>query len=59
MSCSKVKGRLVELLYDDLDDEDRVEIKAHVDNCDECRGDLEALRGGHELLRLLDEATAS
>lgn len=55
MTCSDVCTRLVALLYDEVDDDDRASLAAHIEQCGECRAAWSELRS---LSSVLDRWTA-
>jgi hypothetical protein len=53
MNCTAIKQRLVELLYDELNTEDQQTIEKHLDECEACRVEWDALRVSRNQLNQL------
>ncbi|MFW6161478.1 MAG: anti-sigma factor family protein, partial [Planctomycetota bacterium] len=50
MNCESAQDKLYDLLFDLLDDRERRELEAHLDQCAECRAELDAARRERALL---------
>lgn len=59
MNCTEVKGRLVDLLYNELSAEEQQLMGDHLAGCSTCRKHWEMLRAGRSLLDRMPEDDAS
>ena len=53
MNCAAIKQQLVELLYDGLNAEEQQTIEKHLDGCEVCRAEWDALRQSRNQLNRL------
>ena len=58
MTCDETRDLLSAYLDEAVDPDDRSRVDAHLEGCDECRRELEALRGTVALLHRVEPVRA-
>lgn len=51
MNCEQIRALMMDYLYDELSKEDREEFILHLDQCDECREEMESLKSTSGILQ--------
>jgi len=57
MNCEQAQSLLMDYLYDEISDEDRLLFQAHLSQCESCQQELESLRQTSTLLQQWEDVT--
>ncbi|MCK5737544.1 zf-HC2 domain-containing protein, partial [bacterium] len=57
MNCDEAKLLLVDFLYDEIENKDRLQFEAHLSECDSCRQEVAALQSNSRILQKWDVET--
>ncbi len=55
MKCEEVRPFLIELLYDEIADEDRELVRAHLSHCEKCQAEFASLKSTSNILQKWEE----
>lgn len=55
MKCEATKLQLLDLLYEELEEQTAAEVRMHLDACEHCRVEFDTLRSTRQMLRLLPQ----
>jgi hypothetical protein len=51
MKCEQFRSLMMDFLYDEMSEEDRISFNSHLSQCEECRKEVESLRFTSRILR--------
>jgi len=51
MKCDDIRPFILDFLYEEISEEDRKKVEAHLSHCDVCRGELDRLRSTSHILQ--------
>lgn len=55
MNCNQIQPLFMDFLYDEISDDDRQMVQAHLSECDSCQRELDSLRKTSQLLQQWEE----
>lgn len=55
MNCNQIQPLFMDFLYDEISDDDRQMVQAHLSDCDSCQRELDSLRQTSQLLQQWEE----